>query len=212
MSEIARLFQAYADQSSLECIAIKASFVCQILLLQKPSKNSKTKDHCSHLQRRLDLWKNGEFQSLFDEGKCIQSRLRQNAMQTDIDHIVCVFSRLMLVGKVKEAINFISRQPSNGRLNMHDLIPTVARDGSSKLVSTYDLLLKKHPPAVTPKDDILLPDDTESPSYLSHLTLLPFERPPYILMAQPVHLALMLPYGKECVQLSNLNPSSYALH
>ena len=56
VTEIARLYQAYANDSSLESIAIKASFVCQALLLQTPSSRSKAKDHCQHLQRRLQLW------------------------------------------------------------------------------------------------------------------------------------------------------------
>ena len=56
VSELARLFQAYADSSSLECIAMKATTVIQILLLQKPSRSSKSKDHVIHLQRRMELW------------------------------------------------------------------------------------------------------------------------------------------------------------
>ena len=49
--ELARLYQAYADSSSLECIAMKATTLMQILLLQKPSCTSKSKDHVTHLQR-----------------------------------------------------------------------------------------------------------------------------------------------------------------
>ena len=41
--ELARLFQAYADSSSLECIAMKAITIAQVLLLQKPSRSSKSK-------------------------------------------------------------------------------------------------------------------------------------------------------------------------
>ena len=53
VSEIARLFQAYADSSSLESIAMKAITVLQVLLLQKPSRTSKSSDHVKHLKRRL---------------------------------------------------------------------------------------------------------------------------------------------------------------
>ena len=51
VSELAHLFQVYADSSSLECIAVKATTIMQILLLQKPSRTSKSKDHVAHLQR-----------------------------------------------------------------------------------------------------------------------------------------------------------------
>ena len=57
--EITRLLQAFAEGSAMECIALKASFVMQILLLQKPSQKSKSRDHVTHLKTRLDLWKQG---------------------------------------------------------------------------------------------------------------------------------------------------------
>ena len=41
--ELARLYQAYADASALECIALKACSIIQCLLLQKPHAKSKTK-------------------------------------------------------------------------------------------------------------------------------------------------------------------------
>ena len=64
VTELARLYQAYADGSDLETIAIKACTVAPILLLQKPYRTSKSKDHVKHLQRRLDMWHNGEIESL----------------------------------------------------------------------------------------------------------------------------------------------------
>ena len=45
------------------------------LLLQKPSKSSKTKDHADALMRGLDKWKNGEFLQLLREMNALQSRL-----------------------------------------------------------------------------------------------------------------------------------------
>ena len=50
-SELARLLQSYADGSSLESIAMKAGTIAQILLLQKPNRKSKSKEHVTHLQR-----------------------------------------------------------------------------------------------------------------------------------------------------------------
>ena len=45
IQELARLYQAYADESPLECIALKACAVMQCLLLPKPHSKSKTKEH-----------------------------------------------------------------------------------------------------------------------------------------------------------------------
>ena len=61
VTELARLIRAYAETSSLEAIALKAVMVMPALLLQKPSRTSRAKDHSTHLARRLQLWKNGSF-------------------------------------------------------------------------------------------------------------------------------------------------------
>ncbi len=71
VKELARLLQAYADSSSLECIGIT---MLQQLLLQKPSKNSRAKDHSKHLLRRFDIWEAGNPDVLLSEGMCIQQR------------------------------------------------------------------------------------------------------------------------------------------
>jgi hypothetical protein len=50
--EIARLFQTFADGSSLERVSMKAITLVQTLLLQKPSRRSKMKEHVCHLKRQ----------------------------------------------------------------------------------------------------------------------------------------------------------------
>ena len=57
MSELARLFHSVGEGSALESIALKAVFVVCALVLQKPSCNSKERDHICHLERQLKLWK-----------------------------------------------------------------------------------------------------------------------------------------------------------
>ena len=53
LGELAKLLNSYASQSAYECIALKASFLMQVLLLQKPTKTSKAKDHVQCLEKRL---------------------------------------------------------------------------------------------------------------------------------------------------------------
>ena len=43
------------------------------LLLQKPTKNSKAKEHNTALGRRLQLWQEGNLASLLKEGETIQT-------------------------------------------------------------------------------------------------------------------------------------------
>ena len=62
--EITRMFRAYTDASALESIALKAAMVVPALLLQKPHPKSKVKDHINHLERHLQLWKEGDLEKL----------------------------------------------------------------------------------------------------------------------------------------------------
>ena len=45
------------------------------LLLQKPSRESKAKDHITKLEERLQLWNEGRLDQLLQEGWTIQKRL-----------------------------------------------------------------------------------------------------------------------------------------
>ena len=56
VTEISRLFRAYAEGSALECISMKACTILPILILQKPFHNSKAKDHSTYLERRMTTW------------------------------------------------------------------------------------------------------------------------------------------------------------
>ena len=55
IKEITRLINLWTGDSPLENIALKAIHVMPALLLQKPNKNSKEKDHVAALERRLEL-------------------------------------------------------------------------------------------------------------------------------------------------------------
>ncbi len=75
VSELSRLYKAYADGSALEAIALKACAVMSILLLQRPFRSSKRKDHSACLARRMLNWKKGDIRNLLVEGRSLQSRL-----------------------------------------------------------------------------------------------------------------------------------------
>ena len=45
------------------------------LLLQKPSRKSKSRNHLAALERRFKLWNEGNIYELLDESKEIQERL-----------------------------------------------------------------------------------------------------------------------------------------
>ena len=61
ISETTRLINAWLNDSPLKYLAFKAIHIMPNLLLQKPSKTSKSKDHTSALERRIKLLERGEF-------------------------------------------------------------------------------------------------------------------------------------------------------
>ena len=76
VSEMARLYLAFASSSGLESIALKAACLMPGLLLQNSHHGSKVKTKVAQiLEDHLTKWKEGKFKDLLDEGLAIQSRL-----------------------------------------------------------------------------------------------------------------------------------------
>jgi len=108
------LFHAAGEGSTLECIALKTAFTLCSLVLQKPSKTSKSKDHISCIERRLKLilWMDGKLNDLVLEGRAIQQRL--NVKHHVDDHLnpdgklAYSFAKLMFNGKTKHALDILS--------------------------------------------------------------------------------------------------------
>ena len=59
LSELARLFRAYGEGTTLESVTLTAVMIMPALFLQKPHLSSKTRDHVACLQRRLISWQEG---------------------------------------------------------------------------------------------------------------------------------------------------------
>lgn len=99
---------------------MKATTVMWIILPQKPSRTSKTKNHVSHLQRQMELWLEGDIQALLDEGRCIQ-KCFVNLPKSEA--IARTFRNLMLHGKVLSALRYFSRNANGGVLKLEELVP-----------------------------------------------------------------------------------------
>ena len=108
VSELARLYQAFGSASTLESVALKATIVLPILLLQKPSKVSKTKDHVKCLERRLQHWLNGDLEELTREGRTIQQKLPKGRTSGTYQNLASTFSNLMFKGKCKATLGLLS--------------------------------------------------------------------------------------------------------
>ena len=92
------------------------------LLLQKPSRKSKTKEHVAYLDKRLKWWQDGQLDLLVREGAAIQKKLAK--CKVSADHSEKVFVRLILQGKVSSAMRWIGSQsttvlPADPRVMMN---------------------------------------------------------------------------------------------
>ena len=156
VSELARLYKAFATSSSMESIALQAVIVMPILLLQKPGNTSTKKGTNNNnftlcLKCRLQSWLDGNLTDLIAEGKTLQhycSRAsRSNNLNNNLAHS---FSNFMLNGKVSSTIRLLSEQLNSGLLHLDDAIENK---------SVIDILFDKHPPPQHPHPSSLLSDN-----------------------------------------------------
>ena len=87
-----------------------------LLLPQKASKNSKSKDHFVSLQTRLKSWEEGETSNLFHEGETIQERMKVSEKGMNIEKISLKFKSIMSKGNVNGALQLSTENMSNGLL------------------------------------------------------------------------------------------------
>ena len=146
VSELALLIQSFADYAAIEPFALKALMVMPTLLLQKPKFDSKLDSRLvrSCLQRLLDLWLNGEFMALFNEGLVLQNHIfsRPPYSCCDDQHRSGRFSHLMMEDRVNAALRCLAPTCNCGPLSLDHVVGSFS-DGSSKTV--YDTLKEKYP-------------------------------------------------------------------
>lgn len=152
--ELARLFNAYAVGSALESVSLKATTCLCILLLQKPNRFSKSKDHVTCLERRMRSWRAGDLDDLLQEGLTIQHRLKNPKKKTccDDDKIRRAFVKEMSKGNTKAALRLLSKDCRGSVLGLTDTIPS--SDGEHTTV--LDSLKSKHPPGGPLSEDGLV--------------------------------------------------------
>ena len=143
VQELSRLVRAYAEESPLESIALQATTVMSILLLQKPARKSKPKDLASCLERRLNTWATGDINNLVLEGRYLQKRLSKTASSQRQDvNLARTFSDLMLRGKTSAALDLLSQKGKGGVVRAAD--PANPDDPASPTV--LEVLKSKHSP------------------------------------------------------------------
>ena len=139
--ELSFWIDQFNRDTKLQHIALKVFMLLPNLLLQKPSKESKAKEHNTKLADRLQLWKEGKIKLLLKEGRTIQKRITtsKRRSQTDTSKL---FAKLMLQGKVSAALKILSDDDEHGVLPPTD--------------ETIEELKKKHPPPAAIQKETLL--------------------------------------------------------
>ena len=85
------------------------------LLLQKPSWNSKAKDHVKKTWERLKLWNEGNIEEIVQEAKTIQNRFHYSTTSRHThEDSACSFAKLMLEGKASATLKMLSKDFDNG--------------------------------------------------------------------------------------------------
>ena len=144
VSELAKLYKAFATRSALEGVALKAATVLPILALQKPSRSSKNKDHVACLERRMPLWLDGNLAELLSEGRTIQCRLptAPSSSKEVASDPARAFAKKMFQGKTKAALDHLRNKEKGGVMQLDDQIPS----GPGATMTVREVLLDKHPP------------------------------------------------------------------
>ena len=107
IEELNKVVSGFASKASYESAVMEMIMIMPALLLQKPTKKSKSAQHVQALKRRLILWTEGklDLDELLREGKAIQQRMKKSKHSKE--HTEQVFVRLMLQGKVSAAMRWI---------------------------------------------------------------------------------------------------------
>ena len=145
IKEVTRLLNAWTHDTPLRLVSLKAIHTMPALLLQKPSKTSKSKDHLNALERRLELWIKGDINSLLLEAETIQERLKNNNSRKNIADISKKFAKLMGKGNINGALKLLTNNMVNGVLPLDD--------------NTLNSLKQKHPKSQPACEETLINGD-----------------------------------------------------
>ena len=139
IDELTNLFNSYNEGSVTVSFTITSAMVFPALILLKPSRESKAKDHLRCLECRLALWRDGDLSNLLNEGEFIQKHLPPFRRFKDTsEHVNKRFFCLMHQGDVKNTIHLLSKSNSRGVLDLE----SVPRGG---VKSVLEILQEKHP-------------------------------------------------------------------
>ena len=196
VSELARLFCSVGEGSALESITLKAVIVICALLLQKPTRNYKERDHIRHLERCLTLWKEGALDELLCEGHVIQSRLKHAPSARKGAQITRSFTKLMFEGNTRAALQLLTGHDQGGVLNLNDPADPSNLNFLFMMLSELSTLLLSHFCGSVSRQQWIILQSTRL--CLTHWMLQWCVLPLFVQWVLLDHLGLMLAVGGDC--------------
>ena len=128
--------------------------VFSAVMLQKDRMVKKSADVRRVLERRMSMWKKEEFDQLLQEAvRCDRSLRNTHRRDLNNKHLIRVFMRLMLQGKVRAAVRWLSER-ARGVLHPTDMVDM--KNSSGNKSSVLDILRQKHPDPVIPPKSALI--------------------------------------------------------
>ena len=92
--ELTTWLEHFNNNTEFAPIALKVYHTLPSLMLQKPSRNSKSKEHLKKLEERLAMWKNGDIETLLKECTILQQSLTSGKKRSPEDSAK-IFAKLM---------------------------------------------------------------------------------------------------------------------
>jgi hypothetical protein len=140
-----------------------------VTLLQRSKGVTQAADIKRLLQRRVAMWRNGEFETLVQEAERCNKELQavakaKRGKPRDKDQTASIFAKMVFQGKLKDAVRFITDQVTGGVLELTDEVTVKGKTGTVK-----EILETKHPAAVLPLRAALLPRPTEEDGRVKEL-------------------------------------------
>ena len=87
----------------------------------------------------MEMWKSNSFEALLCEAERCAAQWRNRQPRLSDEHVVRVFTHLMLCGRVREAVRFVTDRARGGVLKPSDID---AKSGKC----VFDVLREKQPP------------------------------------------------------------------
>ena len=127
------------------------------VMLQRDKMVKKGSDVRRLLNRRMSLWKDEKFDILIQEAeRCDRALPKVTKHTNEKEHIVKVFTRLMLLGKVKAAVRWVTNRVKGEVLKPSDVI---AGNEDRNGLTVMDVLRSKHPNSCVPTKNTLIKCD-----------------------------------------------------